>query len=187
MKASTRGFERSGEKPSGKWRRARAMGLRLCLRLGTYIGWRLIHAAVRRSPRAEPRQKLVPTHENAAHQTFFRSGTREAVAIRLTGGATDCNATHCDSTHLTSGAARHSLISFVVAISRHSPRSVSDQRGARFALVAQRARTRSTHFTGTVEQGRSQRETARDGWRQLVASAARDRRCTAVRLQSLPH
>jgi hypothetical protein len=135
----------------------------------------------------QPALEMVPTRENAAHQTFFRSGTREAVAIRLTGGATDCGATHCDSTHLTSGAARHSLISFVVAISRHSPRSASGLRGLRFALVAQRARTRSTHFTGTVEQGRSQRETARDGWRQLVAMAASDRCRAAVRLQSLPH
>jgi hypothetical protein len=48
------------------------------------------------------------------------------------------------------------------------------------ALVAPRARAGSAQITGTVEEGRSQHETAQDGWRQLVATAASDRRSTAV-------
>ena len=112
------------------------------------------------------------THENAAHQTFFRSGTREAVAIRLTGGATDCGATHCDSTHcdsthLTSGAARHRF-DFI----RRGDQSPLSTFGLRPPWTSLRARrSKSTNEKHPLHRdGGTRSQPARDSPRRLEAT-----------------
>jgi hypothetical protein len=115
---------------------------------------------------------------------------RAAVAILAcrTTSRTSRHREHREHRDLTRTEDGRNVDAFVVAISRHPPRSVSDQRGARFALVALRASAGSTRSPGRgmkVAAGTKQPETARG---QLRATGdERPALTTAVRLQSPPH
>lgn len=102
--------------------------------------------------------------------------------------STHCLGHHCVGHLLTHTSDRRKFNSFVSG--DQSPHSTFGFRHAWTTLRARRSKgTSGKHpITGTVEEDRSQHETAGEGTRQLEATGTERSALTiAVRLQSLPH